>query len=88
MEGKHSEAIREGVQDYELLCLLRDKVQSVRPAKGDSAWLTQAEKLLGDGVAEVLQTVKADNLEWQSAKDRSRMDALRIQLMDALERMP
>jgi len=87
-EGKHSEAIREGVQDYETLLMLRKTVQNVRKAGGNAAWLTQAEKILSEGVAEVLQSVTAANLSWQSPKDRSLMDTLRIRILDALEQAP
>lgn len=88
MEGKHSEAIREGVQDYELLRMLREKVKRVRKSGGDGSWVIQSEKLLSEGVSNVLQSVTATNLPWSVAKDRSLMDALRILVMDALEQAP
>jgi hypothetical protein len=88
MEGKHSEAIREGVQDYELLCMLRNKVTNIQKSESNAPWVMRTEKLLGAGVDKVLQSVTAKSLEWQIAKDRSLMDALRIQLMDALEQAP
>jgi hypothetical protein len=88
MEGKHSEAIREGVQDYELLQMLRNKADVIRKTGGDATWLLHAEKLLGSRVDEVLLSVTSENLEWHSDKNRSLMDTLRIQIMDALETAP
>jgi hypothetical protein len=88
MEGKHSEAIREGVQDYEYLSMLREKACKVKAAGGDAGWLTRAEALLKDGVAEALQPVASTNQTWQVEKDRSAMDAVRLRALDLLEAAP
>jgi len=85
MEGKHSEAIREGVQDYEYLRMLRDKVAKARASGGDAEWLKRAEGLLTDGVSEAVRTVSASNQVWQVEKDRSAMDAVRVRVLDAME---
>ncbi len=85
MEGKHSEAVREGVQDYEYLRMLRDKVAKARASNGDAAWLKRAEGLLTDGVAEAVETVVSSNMYWKVEKDRSAMDAVRVRILDALE---
>jgi len=57
----------------------------VSRAGADPAWLTRAETLLGDGVAEVVQSVTSSNLFWRVDKDRSLMDKVRIRVLDALE---
>ena len=85
MEGKHSEAVREGVQDYEYLRMLRDKAGKVRASGGDAAWLKSAEGLLTDGVAEAVGAVVSSNMLWNVEKDRSAMDAVRVRVLDALE---
>jgi len=85
MEGKHSEAVREGVQDYEYLRMLRDSVLQARASGGHAAWLASAERLLTDGVSEAVASVAASNLFWNVEKDRSAMDAVRVRVLDALE---
>jgi hypothetical protein len=88
MEGKHSEAVREGVQDYEYLSLLREKVRKVKEARGDALWLARAETVLKDGVAEAVRTVTSANQTWLVEKDRSVMDTVRIRVLDLLEMSP
>ncbi len=85
MEGKHSEAVREGVQDYEYLRMLQNKVTKMRASGADAAWLKRAEGLLTDGVAEAVGAVVSSNMFWKVAKDRSAMDAVRVRVLDALE---
>jgi hypothetical protein len=85
LEGKHSEAVREGVQDYEYLVMLRGKAAEVRAAGGDAAWLERAEALLSAGVAEAVAAVSPSNMHWNVAKDRSAMDAVRVRVLDLLE---
>ena len=85
MEGKHSEAIREGVQDFEYLRLLRETVGKIKAFGGSAAWRVHAETLLKDGVAEAVKTVAASNQTWLVEKDRSAMDEVRIQVLDLLE---
>ena len=85
MEGKHSEAVREGVQDYEYLRLLREVIGKRQTAGGDVTWRVRAEALLKDGVAEALKYVAASNQTWQVEKDRSSMDTIRIRALDLLE---
>jgi hypothetical protein len=88
MESKHSEAIREGVQDYEYLRLLRDAVVRVRAAGKDPHWVSSAETVLTDGVAEAVRVATPSNLFWRVEKDRSAMDAVRIRILDLLESAP
>lgn len=88
MEGKHSEAVREGVQDYEYLCMLRDQAEKVRASDSDVEWLKRADALLDRGVAEAVAAVTNSNRLWQVAKNRSAMDDVRIRVLDALEEAP
>ncbi len=85
MEGKHSEAIREGVQDYECLRMLRDKAAGARASGQKSAWLKRADSLLTDGVSEAVSAVTASNMFWKIEKNRASMDAVRVRVLDALE---
>jgi len=88
MEGKHSEAIREGVQDYDYLRMLRDALGQVKATGGDAAWQARAAALLKDGVAAAVKSVAPSNQTWLVEKDRSAMDAVRIQALDLLESAP
>ena len=85
MEGKHSEAVREGVQDYEYLRMLRDEVARCGKALPRAAWRARAEQLLTEGVSEALRAVTPANMEWDVDKDRSAMDAVRVRVLDLLE---
>lgn len=88
MEGKHSEAVREGVQDYEYLRMLRDSLARAKASGGDGAWQSRAAALLTDGVAEAVRAVAASNQTWLVEKDRSAMDAVRVRALDLLEAAP
>lgn len=85
MEGKHSEAVREGVQDYEYLRMLSEAAQRARTAGGGAAWLPRAEAVLGEGVAQAVAVASPSNLFWRVEKDRTAMDAVRVRVLDVLE---
>ena len=87
MEGKHSEAVRESVQDYEYLRMVRDAAGRAGARKSE-AWQARAKALLTEGVAEAVGSVSASNLLWRVEKDRSAMDAVRIRALDLLEEIP
>jgi len=85
LDGKHSEAVREGVQDYEALCMLRERVGQARDAGRDAPWVREAERVLSAGVAEAVAAVKPENIYWHVAKERDAMDRVRLQVLDLLE---
>ncbi|MDD4103035.1 MAG: hypothetical protein PHU80_10460, partial [Kiritimatiellae bacterium] len=85
MEGKHSEALREGVQDHETLCMLLDRVTRARAAGLDAPWVRKAEALLSEGVARAVAAVTPENMFWRVDKDREAMDLVRGQALDLLE---
>ena len=87
-EGKHSEAVREGAQDYEYLRMLRDALSKARASGGGAGWQGRAASLLTDGVAEAVRSVAASNQLWHVEKDRSAMDAVRVRALDLLESAP
>lgn len=88
MEGKHSEAVREGVQDYEYLCMLHEEADKVRASGTNGEWLQGADRLLDQGVAEAVATASPSNMFWQVGKNRSVMDDVRVRVLDALESAP
>ncbi len=86
LEGKHSEAVREGVQDYEALCMLRDRVEQARAAGRDVPWVQEAKRVLSEGVAEAVAEVKPQHIHWHVDKERGAMDKVRLQVLDLLEK--
>lgn len=85
MEGKHSQAVRESVQDYEYLCMLRVKIAKVRAAGGREQWLAAANEVLERELPTVLASVEAGNLSWNVEKDRALFDTLRVRVLELLE---
>lgn len=82
--GKHMEAIRESVEDYEYFVMLQDAVEKARAAGSQPTALAEAERLLNSAANEVLQAPEAANLRWHHDKDRGRADAVRVELLKAL----
>lgn len=68
------EAIRDGVQDYEILKMLR---RFAKTEKG--ALKAEAEKLLTEGLRKVLEPIGINELRWHVDKDRTSADRLREQ---------
>lgn len=82
--AKQMEAIRDGVQDYEILTMLRNAVEQ-RGFKGKLA--DKARSLLADGVRKVLEPIGTDELNWMVEKDRTiadRVKELAIELLAEL----
>lgn len=79
---KQSEGIREGVEDYEYLSMLADRIRAEKAAGRDIAAL---KALVKDGVENVLATACKAKV-WSAANDRTAMDAFRLRLLKALER--
>ncbi|HQC53460.1 MAG TPA: hypothetical protein PLE92_10030, partial [Lentisphaeria bacterium] len=84
MDGKHSEAVREGVQDYEYLVMLRDRIAQLKKAGKGGAALAKAERLLAEAPGRALASVLPGSLQWKRPKDRSLMDQVRIEILHAL----
>lgn len=83
--GKHMEAIRESVEDYEYFVMLRDAVERAKAAGRSPAAIAAAEKLLAQAADVVLDTEGADEIRWHEPKDRTRADAVRVRILEALE---
>ena len=82
--GKHFEAIREGVEDYEYLAMLQSQVAGAEEKGLHSAALRRARQLLKDAAAQVCNAPGAQSLMWAEAKNRSVADQVRIKILDAL----
>ena len=88
MDAKHSEALREGVQDYEYLCMLRDRIATLKKivylSKARQQKLAEAEKLLAVAPLRALELTPVPGspkwsqksaIMWDDEKDRTHMDA-------------
>lgn len=82
--GKQMEAIREGVEDYEYFVILRNAIDKAKAAGRSDAVLSKAESLLATATTEVLDAPGADALRWHTSKDRTKADAVRIQILETL----
>jgi hypothetical protein len=83
--SKHSEAIREGVEDFEYIAMLRDRVAAVSRRNPNHAGLAEARTLLDTATAMVLGADGANDLEWTTDKDRSAAERVRLAIADLLD---
>ena len=83
MDAKQSEGIREGVQDYEYLCMLRDRIAELKKNGGNAKKIAAAEKLLKEAPLRALRLTpvpgapewsKKNGMYWYDEKDRTHMD--------------
>ena len=83
MDAKQSEGLREGVQDYEYLCMLRDSIAELKAKGVKSETLAKAEKLLAEAPARALRLTPVSGapdwsqkcaIMWYDEKDRTHMD--------------
>lgn len=81
MQGKHSEAIREGVQDYEYLVIMKNKINELRK-NGKNIEADKAQNTLDHAVKLALS---ATNSNWIAAKEHNQMDDARIMILKALK---
>lgn len=83
--GKHMEAIRESVEDYETFVILRRAAEEAKAAGRADAAVARAQEILARGPREVLEAEGASRLRWHDPKDRSIADRVRIRALEALE---
>lgn len=83
--GKHMEAIREGIEDYEYLRMLRDKIAEVEGKGVKSKAVDSAKKLVDTAAGRVMSCMlKPDMIHWGQAKDRSIADTVRVDVLEML----
>jgi len=80
--GKHMEALRESVEDFEYLVMLKAAVANANP---HHSGLAQGRELLATGARRVLDAPWASKMSWFDEKDRSVADTVRIEILRALE---
>lgn len=79
--AKQLAAMRESVFDFELLNAYAEFLAKERAAGGDTA---RFERLLTDGLEEVLWSQGATRIDWGQEKDRTKADRLRVKLLEVL----
>ncbi|HUT33933.1 MAG TPA: hypothetical protein VNE39_10650 [Planctomycetota bacterium] len=82
--AKYLEAVREGVQDYEYLAMLRDRIAELERTRPDHPRLAEAKKLLATAPDRVLNAEGAMEYRWDTPKDRTLADRVRVEILDML----
>ena len=91
-QGKQLEAIREGIEDYEYLRMLRDRLAALLAQGAQSTALSNAQSLLASACGTVLPQLATSSsnggtnppIDWRQPKDRSVADKVRLQVLQAL----
>jgi len=76
--GKHIEAMREGVEDYEYFVMLRRAINGVDK---NSPIAIKANELLKTGIDKVLNTTGASGSNWREPKDRWEAERVRQDIL-------
>ncbi len=79
--SKHWEAVREGVEDYEYLHMLRGRIEQLEKAGRSSPEISRAKQLLAEGPRRV---AKYNPDRWFSDRDRSVADQVRLEVLEVL----
>ena len=82
--AKYMEAIREGVEDYEYLVMLRDRIAALARAKPAHPKLAAARALLAAAPDRVLHAESATKYRWDAPKDRALADQVRVEILEML----
>jgi len=85
--GKHMEAIRESVQDFEYLVMLRNRIEQLAKDNAYHPLLPAARQLATTALDRVLLAENVNELSWKDPKDRSIADTVRIEIGALLERL-
>lgn len=84
IDSKQMQAIVEGVQDHEYLCLLADRVRNLELQGPKDARLVAARQLLKRAAEEVTGGLRLADLYWSRPKDRSVADRVRVEILEML----
>jgi len=84
-DGKHWEAVREGIEDYEYLRMLRDRIEELKARDVRAPALEEAAEMLKAVPEEVAPRYHMGDTLWCADKDRSVADRCRVQVLKALD---
>jgi hypothetical protein len=82
--GKHMEALREGVEDYEYLIMLRNRIAEAEKAGVKSKALENAKRILAAAAPRVCNAPGVNDFQWAQEKDRAVADRVRVEILEAL----
>jgi hypothetical protein len=83
--GKHLEACREGIEDYEYLSMLKKAVEDASARGANGKALDRARRLLADAPRRVNASSKTPSFRWHNENvDRDAADRVRIEILTAL----
>jgi hypothetical protein len=82
--GKHMEAIRESIEDYEYLVMLRDAVKAAETSGRQDEPAKRARILLDELPGRVLNAETLEAFFWRDECDRTVADKARIEMLDTL----
>jgi hypothetical protein len=85
--GKHLEACREGIEDYEYFVMLDAMIQEARENGKDAGLIDEAQAMLDTLPAEVCDAATPPGYDWQEARDRGQADAARLRVLEMMERL-
>ena len=86
--GKHMEAIREGIEDFEYLRMLRDRVEAIEKQGVRNSTLALARKLLDAAAGRVTGCMTSSELiHWKEPKDRAVADRVRVEILETLTQL-
>jgi hypothetical protein len=79
--GKHMEALRESVEDFEYFVMLREAISKANP---NNSTLPKAKELLETGISRVLKAKNASQLNWSNDKNRWIAEKVRVEILETL----
>ncbi len=83
--GKHMEALREGIQDYEYLRMLRDRIQELEQQAKSAAVIDAAKNLLDSAARRVTREMdRSAKIRWGVEKNRDLADEVVEEILEAL----
>jgi hypothetical protein len=80
--GKHMEAIREGIEDYEYLVMLRGRLARAEGLGRTGPALERARTLLADAPRRVCDAPGAVGMQWLEDKERGLADRVRLEILE------
>jgi len=83
--GKHMEAIREGIEDFQYLKMLQDAIAELQTRPAAETLVAAAKQLLNTAADRVTSRMtNADMIYWKQPKDRSLADTVRLEVLEML----
>ena len=82
--AKYMEAIREGVEDFEYVTMLRERIAELEAQGAPAERLAAAKTLLAEAPGRVATVTEYDQYRWDVDKDRAIQDEVRIEILEAL----